>query len=87
MNKKILLVTVLLGVILLAQYTPPTTNPGPAADRIVGKSVPIAQAASAVKAGDIDVYIFGMRARSPSRLKATPPWRFTRQPPASTTWS
>ncbi|AKT35124.1 putative solute binding protein [Pyrobaculum sp. WP30] len=72
MNKKILLVTVLLGVILLAQYTPPTTNPGPATDRIVGKSVPIAQAASAVKAGDIDVYIFGMRASLAVPLKGDP---------------
>jgi peptide/nickel transport system substrate-binding protein len=70
--KTILLATVLLGVVLLAQYTPPHTNPGPAAERIVGKSIPIAQAGSAVKAGDIDVYIFGMRASLAVPLKGDP---------------
>jgi peptide/nickel transport system substrate-binding protein len=70
--KTILLATVLLGVLVLAQYTPPHTNPGPAVERIVGKSIPIAQAASAVKASDIDVYIFGMRASLAVPLKGDP---------------
>ncbi|MEM1597052.1 MAG: ABC transporter substrate-binding protein [Pyrobaculum sp.] len=68
----ILLVTALLAVIVIAQYTPPHTNPGPAAERIIGKSVPIAQAGAAVKAGDIDVYIFGMRAAQAAALKGDP---------------
>jgi peptide/nickel transport system substrate-binding protein len=66
------LATVLLGVVLLAQYTPPHTNPGPAVERIIGKSIPIDQAASAVKAGDIDIYIFGMRASLAVPLKGDP---------------
>jgi len=70
--KTILLAAILLGVVLLAQYTSPHTNPGPAVERIVGKSVPIAQAAAAVKAGDIDVYIFGMRAALVAPLKGDP---------------
>jgi Predicted solute binding protein len=70
--KTILLATILLGVVLFAQYTPPHTQPGPATERIVGKSVPLAQAGSAVKAGDIDVYIFGMRASQAVPLKGDP---------------
>jgi hypothetical protein len=45
MKFKTILLAILLGVLLLAQYTPPHTNPGPAAERIVGKLIPIAQAA------------------------------------------
>lgn len=67
-----ILAVTLLAVILLAQYTPPHTNPGPAVDRIIGKSVPIAQAGAAVKAGDIDVYIFGMRAALAAPLRGDP---------------
>ncbi|WP_333639203.1 ABC transporter substrate-binding protein [Pyrobaculum aerophilum] len=70
--KTALLAILILNILLLAQYTPPHTNPGPAADRIIGKSVPIEQAASAVKAGDIDVYIFGMRASLAAPLKGDP---------------
>jgi peptide/nickel transport system substrate-binding protein len=70
--KTILLATALLGVVLLAQYTLPHTNPGPAVERIIGKSISIDQAASAVKAGDIDVYIFGMRASLAVPLKGDP---------------
>ncbi|MEM4422493.1 ABC transporter substrate-binding protein [Pyrobaculum sp.] len=70
--RTILFAILVFGITLLAQYTPPTTNPGPAVERIVGKSVPIAQAAAAVKAGDIDVYIFGMRASLAAPLKGDP---------------
>jgi len=72
MKRSILLATILLATVLLAQYTPPHTNPGPAAERIIGKSVPIAQAGPAVIAGDIDVYIFGMRASQAAALKGNP---------------
>ncbi|MEM1788056.1 MAG: ABC transporter substrate-binding protein [Pyrobaculum sp.] len=67
-----ILVVTILAALILAQYTPPHTNPGPAVDRIVGKSVPIAQAGAAVQAGDIDVYIFGMRAALAAPLIGDP---------------
>ncbi|ABL88089.1 LPXTG-motif cell wall anchor domain protein [Pyrobaculum islandicum DSM 4184] len=72
MRLRTVLLAMLLGIVLFAQYTPPHTNPGPATDRIVGKSVPIAQAGAAAKAGDIDVYIFGMRAAQAAPLKGDP---------------
>ncbi|MFZ8810705.1 MAG: ABC transporter substrate-binding protein, partial [Pyrobaculum sp.] len=79
--KTILITAVLLGAaLLLAQYVPPHANPGPAVERIVGKSIPIAQAASAVKAGDIDVHIFGMRAALAVPLRGDPTVRLYTAP-------
>ncbi len=65
-----------IGVLLLlsgtavpvyAQYVAPHTNPGPAADSITFKRVPLDLAAAAVEGKEVDAYIFGLR---PSQAKA-----------------
>ncbi len=70
--KLMFLALVLLAIYAMAQYTPPHTNPGPAVDKIIGKSVRIDQAGAAIKAGDIDAYIFGIRSALAAGLKGDP---------------
>jgi peptide/nickel transport system substrate-binding protein len=52
---------------VFGQYVAPHTKPGPAADSITFKRVPLDLAGAAVESKEIDAYIFGLR---PSQAKA-----------------
>ncbi len=52
-----------------AQYQPPHTNPGPAVDRIIVRSFDLDIAPAALEAGDMDYYLFAIRAEAAAELR------------------
>ena len=63
-----------------AGYKPPHDRPGPAVERIQYRAVPAAEAGQAFRAGDIDLYAFGLRPSVAVGLKGTPGTRFYEAP-------
>jgi len=58
--------------VVAAQYQPPHSNPGPASDRIIYSSYAQDVAPAALQAGDIDFYMFALRAAAAKELVGVP---------------
>lgn len=56
----------------ISEYTPPHTKPGPAAETLIYKSVAVDVAPAALEAGEIDVYLFGLRSAVAAELIGKP---------------
>lgn len=68
-----LLVTlVMLGSPALAQYQPPHEAPGPAAERLFFRSFYVDRAPLDLRAGNMDLYLFGLRTEAALDLQGTP---------------
>ena len=69
----LLITLVLAGTISIfaqfEEYTPPHSKPGPATDRIFYSAFHTDIAASALKAGDIDLYIFSLKTEAARALR------------------
>jgi len=58
--------------VVAAQYQPPHNKPGPASDRIIYSSIAQDLAPAAIQAGDIDFYMYNLRAAAAKELVGLP---------------
>lgn len=68
----LLLIGVILSIFVVlptSTITAQTTQPGPAADKIIARSYSIAAAVDAIKKGEIDVYMYALRPAQAEQLR------------------
>ncbi|MBS7646751.1 MAG: ABC transporter substrate-binding protein [Candidatus Bathyarchaeia archaeon] len=71
-SKAIAVLILLFAAVAFSASTAPVYATGPATDTLIFKSVPVDLAGEALKAGDIDYYIFGLRPAQAEALKGLP---------------